>query len=376
MKWCHNRQLFLKLQEDAYTPAVAPHAMSKWAARMADIFQIEVQRRLDKEFLSFDASVLELVSSDAISNGKKYGVGQGPWMIVRYDGDEGMLVVEVCNMAIPGFEPITEVVAAKIVAGEGPSRSSCDTDDELVRVSDGIGLKNAARALRCVGGSLRMRQAPSEQGDGRVTTVEIRVPATRVPAVTDAKGEEQQQQQRIQLPSLAAAGSSPRFQSTDAAPIPRVPASSLKGAIVEDSKILRKMYARRLFTAHLKATEIRMVGETEAEYDAAADVIMGRKTDTLEPADMHPVDAVTLDQDLGRRSDGSRMLGTDIAAKLHAEGFQGVACVLSGGSKEDLDLYLQRPGVDAVASKSLQMDEIAQILLDARQAKVCGGSTQ
>ncbi len=85
---------------------------------------------------------------------------------------------------------------------------------------------------------------------------------------------------------------------------------------------------------YLKVKESIVIGRNHAEIEAAVDIIMGRKTDAwLSPIHVSqwPADIVTLDQQLGH----DHLQGTDIAAALAEENFQGVVCILSGENPSD-----------------------------------------
>jgi hypothetical protein len=123
-----------------------------------------------------------------------------------------------------------------------------------------------------------------------------------------------------------------------------------------------------LHNKYLKAEESIVIGKSHAEIEAAVDIIMGRKPDAwLSPIHVSqwPADIVTLDQQLGH----DHLQGTDIAAALAEEKFQGVVCILSGGSEEDMAKYLEMPGVDMVISKAINYQQIAKALLEKHVAK-------
>ena len=118
-----------------------------------------------------------------------------------------------------------------------------------------------------------------------------------------------------------------------------------------------------LHKKYLKAEESIVIGKNHAEIEAAVDIIMGRKTDAW--LSQRPADIVTLDQQLGH----DHLQGTDIAAALAEENFQGVVCILSGGSEEDMAQYMEMPGVDMVVSKAENYQQVAKALLEKHIAK-------
>jgi hypothetical protein len=142
----------------------------------------------------------------------------------------------------------------------------------------------------------------------------------------------------------------------------------LKCVSLDDSLTLLKAYERMLHNKYLKAEESIIIGKNHAEIEAAIDIIMGRKTDAwLSPTHVsqRSADIVTLDQQLGH----DHLQGTDIAAALAVENFQGVVCILSGGSEEDMAKYLEMPGVDMVVSKATNYQQVAKVLLEKHVAK-------
>jgi hypothetical protein len=81
---------------------------------------------------------------------------------------------------------------------------------------------------------------------------------------------------------------------------------------------------------------------------------------SLEPASVVvPAGIVTLDYDLGH----PRLVGTDIAAQPHKEGFKGLVCMLSGRSAGDLEAFLHMPGVDIARGNEFRLKALAPMLL-------------
>jgi hypothetical protein len=137
----------------------------------------------------------------------------------------------------------------------------------------------------------------------------------------------------------------------------------LKCVSLDDSLTLLKAYERILHNKYLKAAESIVIGKNHAEIEAAVDIIMGRKTDAW--LSQRPADIVTLDQQLGH----DHLQGTDIAATLAEEKFQGVVCILTGGSEEDMTQYKEMPGVDMVVSKATNYQQVAKVLLEKHVGK-------
>lgn len=104
-----------------------------------------------------------------------------------------------------------------------------------------------------------------------------------------------------------------------------------------------------------------MLGETFDQVNDAVDVIMGFKNAELQTEECAPANIVLLDQHLNSyvHEQPDVKEGTMIAEILHDRGFDGLVCILSGGSREDLSEYLNTSGVDMVASKATPMKDLA-----------------
>jgi hypothetical protein len=427
MKWGHQRQMFQQIQGGVYIPRATMSSLAAWSKTLTTIYNADVRGAV-ADFMSIDWEVLELIFHDGFTNAQKYGhPKRSPWVELStqcspgYLTDSPTLVVRVCNMAHPQSPDITpEVASGFLHGGKGaapqPSDSerlrtlSIDARDERLRTSDGIGMANARKATRAVRGHLRLYQNACE--DGRITTFEIRVPFENV-SIPDSSecvsevaaksssdvaiGENEPQERRsVELgpPLLEALGqanepvmrqsgmlqalprqqeapptstSSPGLVNTD----PSVTLPALKCVSLDDSGMLLKTYQRMLHKKHLCASESIVIGVTSEEVDAAVDVIMGRKMKDPVTHKIVPVigehmaaDIATLDYHLGHR-----LTGADIAAALHEEHFEGLTCIFSGGSEEDMAAYLEMPGVDMVVSKAVKNDVVAGMLKEKYRTK-------
>ena len=119
--------------------------------------------------------------------------------------------------------------------------------------------------------------------------------------------------------------------------------------------------------AELGTLASRAMGATAVEQAALVDVALGRRDLALRPvADdkrVH-VDVALFNQRIelpGCR--GAHLLGSDLTAQLHAEGFRGVACILTG--EGDLAALRALPGVDLALPKAMRPAQIAAVLHEA-----------
>jgi hypothetical protein len=197
------------------------------------------------------------------------------------------------------------------------------------------------------------------KGAERITTFEIRVPFQKVHSMMPTVGSP-----HTSITSTQTVYQTPTLTKNKH----KLQGGGLKCVSLDDSLPLLKAYERMLHNKYLKAEESIVIGKNHAEIEAAVDIIMGRKTDAwLSPIHVSqwPADIVTLDQQLGH----DHLQGTDIAAALAEENFQGVVCILSGGSEEDMAKYMEMLGVDMVVSKATNYQQIAKALLEKHVAK-------
>jgi hypothetical protein len=134
---------------------------------------------------------------------------------------------------------------------------------------------------------------------------------------------------------------------------------------VDDQLPMLKLYGRMLHQKLLRSSRSSTIGARQGDIENAVDMIMGRKTEALEICDeVMPFHIVTLDYHMGHR-----LTGTDIARQLYEEGFMGVVCLLSGGSVDELNAYLQLPGIDMVAGKEEKLAILARRLISKWREK-------
>ena len=161
------------------------------------------------------------------------------------------------------------------------------------------------------------------------------------------------------------AGSSERAQS----------ASSLVCAALDDDDMCRMLHDA-LFSDFLHADPDRSVvlGANAREQRSFVDVVLGTKRASLEDA-MPPLrhaDIVLLDQNIMLDQQEAHMLGSDVAGQLHAAGYRGVTCIITGSSVQQIQQLSTKPGVDLVVAKGTALPTLARRLQAIHEEKQRG----
>ena len=106
------------------------------------------------------------------------------------------------------------------------------------------------------------------------------------------------------------------------------------------------------------------VGATLEEAMSFVDIALGKLDATTfkprPPPHVH-ADVVVIDQNMNFTSEAGESqtcLGSDLAARLDEGGFTGVACILSGSTREELESLVALPGVDMAYDKSASLNVI------------------
>jgi len=292
---------------------------------------------------------------------------------------------------------------AVLIGNEGGAQN------DSIRTSDGIGILNARKSMEALGGELRMYQ--ERAGNDVVTIMQIQAPFKRLNS-SDESNAPSTFSTPLDSTDISNAAPDPKNPTVDSIVIhvpnelnsamtatrsgidgptlqlgPSLPSVMMSSTTsghhepttagpkcfsLDDAPSLLKQYSRMLHK-YLQASESLVAGTDRAEVEAAVDIAMGRIMPSLEPVSVVvPADIVTLDYDLGH----PRLVGTDIAAQLHKEGFKGLVCMLSGGSAEDLKTFLNMPGVDMVCGKEVRLKALAPMLLENYQNKMNGEEGQ
>ena len=134
---------------------------------------------------------------------------------------------------------------------------------------------------------------------------------------------------------------------------------------VDDCHFLRAMHLV-MFETFIGAdmSMSNSVGANLEEALALVDIALGRldsKTFAPKPQPHVHADVVVIDQNMMFRSETGEpqaCLGTDLAARLQEGGFTGVTCILSGSSREEIELLSTMPGVDMTFEKSASLNVI------------------
>jgi hypothetical protein len=151
MKWCHQRQMFQKIQSGTYSKRFTANLLSVWSADLTSIYNVEVHRPATDNCISLDWGPIEIAMYDGLTNARKYGLqSTKPWIEVEFDESEDELIIGVCNMANPSGPGITREDASRFFRGEKGSYHSSGSEvfSELLQMSDGVGMSNAMKAVQ------------------------------------------------------------------------------------------------------------------------------------------------------------------------------------------------------------------------------------
>jgi len=111
-----------------------------------------------------------------------------------------------------------------------------------------------------------------------------------------------------------------------------------------------------------------VLGTTSEEQDAVVDIVLGRRSPTLEALPsaslLPPADIVILDQNIDLQGQ-ERLKGTGIAAELRQERFDGLIVLHTGASKQQAAQLTQHPALDAVFIKGEPPRVVATDILAA-----------
>ena len=132
------------------------------------------------------------------------------------------------------------------------------------------------------------------------------------------------------------------------------------GVGIEDDAVSRTMQGE--FFARLGATEHVVLGATAREQDTFVDVALGlRDARTLHPLPPphRPVDVALIDEHIAQPRRDDPLWGTELVEELRTRGFQGVVCLVTGGSAGRLpwSMRVRVPGVEVAVLKTSLLDE-------------------
>lgn len=111
------------------------------------------------------------------------------------------------------------------------------------------------------------------------------------------------------------------------------------------------------------------LGASREEQLAFVDVALGRRTVALAevPAPWRAADIAIVDQNLWA-DEHPALLGTELIRQLRAHGFEGVCCILTGASDDEINAMASHPGVDLALPKTTSAKKMAESLLAAWRA--------
>jgi len=102
------------------------------------------------------------------------------------------------------------------------------------------------------------------------------------------------------------------------------------------------------------------LGATRRELLCVVDMALGRCSVHMRPipsSQQRAVDLMIIDQHL-LSDDGHVILGTELAADLRAQGFEGIICILSSASRAELEILEAHPAVDLARGKGQVTSEL------------------
>lgn len=167
-------------------------------------------------------------------------------------------------------------------------------------------------------------------------------------------------------------------ESSDKKPLKPLRKDRLKGdklicVAIDDDPFLRVTH-RMFFMNVMKADMAHSgaMGVSDAELTAFSDVAMGRRPTYFEEDSSvgdssgmskrdaaFVADVLFIDHDLGL---GSEMMGTELARRVHAEGFPGLICIVTAASREEHDKFQNLPHVHLVVEKGFRPAELEELI--------------
>lgn len=334
-----------------------------------------------------DATVLELVVQEAAANVSKHAPPREPFQVeaVLQKNPERVaewLHLKITNRNRPGV-PCLSAAECLSVFEKGFHKPTGS-----VSSGNGLGLSSIKLAVKSIGGSVWL------EANQHHTMLHAVLPATRCTAGTSAPTSDTRDDSPEVQPHLTTLRESgvpvatpalrqivvhPSVEENRAAvkmehePHPNAPSTVPPPVCIgiDDSAMLRRVQAT-LFRFFLKADTERSasVGSCAREVEAFVDIVMGKRTSSLEPADLPPADIAVLDENIDVELDDTTLevKGSHLALDLRKRGFTGVVCILSGSSLEVLQGLARLPGVDFVFDKGQDARSIGKELLAAHEA--------
>lgn len=430
VQWCHKREAFLQLEDGSYVTAMVRVNLRAELERLlgprADVTAVGT--------LAVDETILRLVVQEVGTNAMKYSPNNERIRVeanLLEDKSEtaALLSITISNRNRPGV-PHLSAAECQRVFEKGFRKSVPHASWGRITSSNGLGLSSARMAVKAIGGDIWMT------ADQNHTFVHIVLPATRcadydaplrmqgcneagldvgdaglvcsptsttcaidkleltvkmtapintspVPASSSAGtghllpcgGAADDKASRVVLQSVASHDQPSAVRTSVDKPLASATRDKRPPICIgiDDSQMLRKVQAT-LFHFFLKADTARSgsVGATASEVEAFVDIVMGKRTLSLEPATLSPADIAVLDEHIDiELNDGTHgVRGSELAWQLRARGFTGVVCILSGSSTEVLADLARLSGVDYVFDKGTNVKSIGQELLAAHERSI------
>ena len=279
--------------------------------------------------VELDVDMFRLVMSEALSNARKFHVDSAPIEIhMAHNRASGELVVTMRNSNEPRpTVPTAEECEALFEAGARGGNNSAGIP------SDGIGLNSVRLAARGAHGSAQLSMTH--------THTTFRFTLSVGPAIPAATSQD------TEVAVVAAAEHGVARNS------------SLVCFGIDDDELNREVHTMLFKSMGAAALNTVVVGGTVAEQDGFVARVLERRPDV-----------VLLDENLQGPDGTLRLLGSDLAAELHAAGFRSaVVCILTASADSTVDELRAKPGVDLAFSKGCGMKWLAAELLRVVAAK-------
>lgn len=400
IEWCAARQLFVSLEEGAYTSvASAVPLLSLLEATVGEDGDASVCGEVTT--VCCDETVLRLMLAEAVSNARKYRDPKRPIVLratVRVDkesaaenGNEnasaansetvysGWIEVEMESVNCEGAAALTTEQLQRVF--EPGYRA------QAAAASSGVGLDTVAKAAEMLpGGSVWLSTHTGL--DERVRTVfHARLPAAPVSrdvglahrdsippskwlgATTVGAAAEELNASGSSTPDTAGADADVAAECVECVGDTVAETKALKVIGIDDDPMSRDVQMGLMeHMLHADMARSGALGATSAECERFVDVALGRLDLSLQSVneeETQPADVVLLDQNIG-----AHLLGSDIARALRTRGFRGVTCIMTGSSRGDIARLRGLPGVDICVEKGASvLSELPELLKQAMAAK-------
>jgi len=392
VQWVHRRELFLQMQQGTYhscASVVEVNSLLKQlvASQFAND-KVEISGDLSCT-LSLDCAMLLLALEEGLSNALKFCA---PAVTIQLHvaleepsspsthnvkGDSSAFHIRISNQLSAGNSPLSEVECEEVFK-RGVRKPAA-----LAALSSGVGLATARQTARAAGGhawltmetrplcapsaAAAARPSPDELANGAVqhfATFHVRLPATAVethaasPASTPVLPNEPTSEPASEPPTAKSCGG--------------VTLKGLKVLAVDDDELMGLVLTSALQKLGADMAQSRVLGVNACEQGCIVDVALGRRDPALlEPCrgqPLPPADIVVLDQHIdcdGRQS----KLGTDVAAELRQQGFDGLIMLHSASSPEEQDLT-EHPAIDGTIAKGVPLTKFARDVLTAYDSRM------